>query len=208
MANGQEAPSALFNLINQGARYLAPNALSLLMGEGAPPLPNVPDVPGKVPPTTDPRGFGSIAELMGIGENFIPGPGPAKVGGSLLASLMGAGMKRVLPEELFHVVGKKYKEGQPLLSLYKQHGNKAYDMFNKRWPDAGADMGVYHANQTMFYDNLKDAQEHAQTYGGKVLKVDPKKVNELFFDEAEKPGFWSTRESVDPDAFVVVPKLK
>lgn len=175
-----------------------------MTGGAPPPLHNVPEY-GKVPPTTDPRGFGSIAELMGIGENFIPGPGPAKVGGSLLAGLMGAGMKRVLPEELFHVVGKKYKEGQPLRSLVDQYGDKAYNMFNKRWPDTGADMGIYHARQTMFYDNLKDAQEHAQSYGGKVLKVDPKKVNELFFDEAEKPGFWSTRERVDPDAFVVIP---
>lgn len=92
---GQAAPSALFDLINRGARYMAPNALSMLLGENAPPLPNVPAMPGKVPPTDDPRGFGALAELTGIGENFIPGPGPAKLGGGVLAGLMGMGATKM-----------------------------------------------------------------------------------------------------------------
>lgn len=86
--NGQEAPGALWSLLQRGAQYMAPNALSLLMGEGAPPLPNVPEY-GKVPPTTDPRGFGAVAEAANIGQNFMPQAGTAKLGGGALAALIG-----------------------------------------------------------------------------------------------------------------------
>jgi hypothetical protein len=86
--------AATFILAQRAAESLAPNMMSLLRGDAPPALLNVPDTPGKVPPTDDPRGFGAVAEAASIGENFIPGPGPAKLGGSMLAGLMGLGARK------------------------------------------------------------------------------------------------------------------
>jgi hypothetical protein len=103
MQPGQEVPRGLLSLIQGGANYVAPNALSLLTGDAAPPLPNVPEMPGKVPSTQDPRLFGAVAEAANVGQNFIPQGGTAKLGGGVLAALMGAGARKGLmkaPEAL------------------------------------------------------------------------------------------------------------
>lgn len=87
------APQALLHLLQQGGNYIAPNIMSLMLGQPAPPLANM-SQHGKTPSTADPRGFGLLAEATNIGQNFIPGPGPAKIGGGMLATLMGLGMSK------------------------------------------------------------------------------------------------------------------
>jgi hypothetical protein len=55
-----------------GLRMLAPNAASLLTGEPAAPLPNFPQMPGKIPSTSDPRIAGAMGEFANIGINVLP----------------------------------------------------------------------------------------------------------------------------------------
>ena len=119
-----------------------------------------------------------------------------------MAGTLKGGMKP--PSELYHVAGSGYKAGQPLQSLYKRLGDKAYEAYAERWPEAG-DMGQYHAHQTFFYDNLKEAQEHVEAFGGQVIKVDPSKVKGLSRDNLEIPygkkeGYWVTGEDVPANA--------
>jgi len=59
-----------------------------------------------------------------------------------------------------------------LASLYSQHGDAAYDMYAKRWPDAG-DLAQYHAHYVHLYDSLADAHMHASVHGGKIYRVLP-----------------------------------
>ena len=57
-----------------------------LLQEPPPPLPNVPDTPGKVPPTHDPRTGPAVFEAVDLASNFIPFgmlPRTAKVAGRL-----------------------------------------------------------------------------------------------------------------------------
>jgi hypothetical protein len=79
----QPVPDSWINLENVGrlARWLAPNITSLALGEERPPLPNLPDTPGKVPSTADPRYAEALAEAAMIGSNFVPLPlgGAARV---------------------------------------------------------------------------------------------------------------------------------
>jgi hypothetical protein len=111
----------------------------------------------------------------------------------------------VVPSRLFHVVAEKADLSRGLKSLFRQFGSKAYDMFAKRWPEA-ANLGEYHAHNTHFYDNLEAAQFHADQYGGKILEINPQKVDELKFDTLERPGFWTTTSDVPPDAIMRVVK--
>jgi hypothetical protein len=125
------------------------------------------------------------------------------VGGGMLGAERGAlGMAggKGIPKELYHVAGPEYQSGSPLQSLYRRLGNEAYDEFAKRWPEAG-DLGQYHAHNTFFYDNLADALDHADNFGGKVLKVDPSQVGGLTRDKLERPhgakeGYFVTTEDV------------
>jgi hypothetical protein len=108
------------------------------------------------------------------------------------------------PKELFHVTGDDYRAGQPIKSLYRQYGDEAYDKYAERWPEAG-DMGQYHAHQNFFYESLPEAQEHVDEFGGKILKIDPSKIDGLRRDNLEigygkDAGFWTTREDVPPEA--------
>jgi hypothetical protein len=64
-------------LAHTAADYFAPNLTSLLMGEPAPPIANLPDTPGKVPSTDDPRFAGAATEIGYYGQNFLPVGGPA-----------------------------------------------------------------------------------------------------------------------------------
>jgi hypothetical protein len=67
---------------------------------------------------------------------------------------------RKIPKVLYHVVGSAYHDGDGLKSLYSQHKDDAYDIFDSRWPDNNG-LGHYHAHYIFFYDNLEDAKEHA-----------------------------------------------
>ena len=133
--------------------------------------------------------------MMGTGGIMgVPVKGAEKALGS---GIVRPFMKQ--PNELYHVVGPEYEAGQPLRSLYSRKGNAAYDEYAARWPEAG-DLVQYHPHQNFFYDKLADAENHAADFGGKVLKIDPQKVEGLNFDKNE--GFWTTREDVSPDAFL------
>ncbi len=185
------------------ARWLYPNVTSLAMGEPPRPIPSMPTTPGKVQGTDDPRIGSSMLEVVDLLSNMAPGKAAVGAGIKLGAGLLSPAMKNKLPRELWHVVGPDYVTGQPLQSLYRRHGNKAYDMFAQKWPEAG-NLGEYHAHRNFFYDNMKEAEEHADVFGGRVMKIDPKKVGGLYLDTLEKsykkPGFWATAEDVPPEA--------
>jgi hypothetical protein len=106
------------------------------------------------------------------------------------------------PKVLYHVVGPDYRDGEPLISLYRQHKDDAYDIFNTRWPDNGG-IGHYHAHYIFFYDNLKDAKSHALQFGGKILAVDPEWIEDLRFETLERPGYWITPYDVPPEALTI-----
>src|SRR5919108_6514271 len=85
---GQEHLRDLFDLLTRGANFVAPAIMSLMRGEPAPPLPNVPDMAQKVPSTDDPRPLNAAAELANIGTHLMPlGPVPASAARSLPALL-------------------------------------------------------------------------------------------------------------------------
>jgi hypothetical protein len=75
--------------------WLAPNLTGLLTGQPAPPLPNLPSMPGKVPLTDDPRVAGAIGEAANIGIGLFPLPG---VGPALGAGRFFPWLRRVAPE--------------------------------------------------------------------------------------------------------------
>jgi hypothetical protein len=139
------------------------------------------------------------AATLPMGTGAIAGV-PVRAGEAVLGSGAVRGVEsgmRETPQELYHVVGEDYKSGDPLRSLYSRKGNAAYDEYAARWPEAG-DLVQYHPHQNFFYDTLADAQNHASDFGGKILKVEPSKVEGLHFDKNE--GFWTTRDDVPPDA--------
>jgi len=107
---------------------------------------------------------------------------------------------REVPDTLYHVVGDDYVEGQPLKSLYQQHGDDAYDMFAEKWPEAG-DATLSHPHRIFFYETEEAARDHADTFGGRVMKVDPSQIDDEFlrFDTEERPGFWVSTGQVPPD---------
>jgi len=88
---GNESARAVWS----GLQMLAPNTASLLSGEPAPPLPDLPATPGKVPSTDDPRIAGAMGEAANLGINFLPMPvaGIAGAGGGILGL-----MRRTAPE--------------------------------------------------------------------------------------------------------------
>jgi hypothetical protein len=109
---------------------------------------------------------------------------------------------RKIPPRLYHVVGDNWRPGQPLQSLYRQHGNDSYERFGQRWPDA-ADFAEYHAHLIFFYDNSRDAEEHAASLGGRVVQVDPDQID-LRWDDLEAPGYWVTPYDVPGTAVRLV----
>ncbi len=108
---------------------------------------------------------------------------------------------REVPDTLYHVVGDGYQEGQPLRSLYDQHGDNAYDMFAEKWPEAG-DAALDHPHRIFFYDTEEAARDHAEEFGGRVVKVDPSLIDDesLRFDTQEAPGYWVSLDRVPPEA--------
>jgi hypothetical protein len=142
------------------------------------------------------RGIGNrAADLAGL---VIGGGYPMAQSGAL--GMAGGNIMGKTPKELYHVVGPEYQQGQPLKSLYSRKGDKAYDEFAAKWPDAG-DLALDHPHKIFFYEDAAKAAEHAADLGGRVVKVDPSKVSGLQFDKLEKPGYYVTRDDVPPDAF-------
>lgn len=58
-----------------------------------------------------------------------------------------------------------------LLSLYTQHGDEAYEIFDKRWPDGDNALAQYHVHCVHCWSNLADAQKHLRDFGGKLYAV-------------------------------------
>lgn len=56
-----------------------------------------------------------------------------------------------------------------LLSLYRQHGEDAYEIYAARWPEAG-ELGQYHAHYVHCYATLEEAQAHVND--GKIYAID------------------------------------
>jgi hypothetical protein len=81
--------------VGQAAQHYAPNAYSLLSGQEAPPIANVPEY-GKVPSVEDPRYGRALGEEANILQNFVGAPG-IKGGAALAAGAIGAGLRRELP---------------------------------------------------------------------------------------------------------------
>lgn len=83
-----EMGSALGDL----GRYLAPNIMSLISGQKAPPPAPMADQPGKTPSTDDPRVSGALAEgaEAGLGALTLMGPGGLAAGGARALARGGA----------------------------------------------------------------------------------------------------------------------
>ena len=99
-----------------GLRMLAPNTASLLSGEPAPPLPNLPATPGKVPSTDDPRIAGAVGEAANSGINFLPMPGAgiASAGRGILGL-----MRRATPELVESLASRSpFMNNPPVKSLH------------------------------------------------------------------------------------------
>lgn len=58
-----------------------------------------------------------------------------------------------------------------LVSLYRQHGTAAYEMYAIRWPESGA-LAEYHAHYVHMYATVEGARQHAAVNGGKIYEVD------------------------------------
>ena len=69
----------------------------------------------------------------------------------------------------YHVCAKW--DGLNLESLYKQHGEEAYEIFTAKWPEA-SDLAQYHCNIIHLYATLAEAVEHQEEYGGEILVID------------------------------------
>jgi hypothetical protein len=112
-------------------------------------------------------------------------------------------LQRTVPRYLYHTVDASYQAGQPLLSLYSQHGGKAYDIFAKRWPQ-GKELGEYHAHYVFMYDTAREALEHVVEHGGKVVKIKSAEIPDVRFDDLEQPGHWVARDEIPPEAICAV----
>ena len=64
-----------------------------------------------------------------------------------------------------------YWDGKDLESLYKQHGDEAYEMFAEKWPESG-NLSQVHAHVTHLHSSIKEAKEFAAQYGGMILMID------------------------------------
>ena len=98
------------DVINALAEWLMPNFTSLARGEGAPPIANFPETPGKVPPV-DPRGSRASGEALENLSNLI-GPGLFKGAGAaaipIAAKVFG---KEAISATIGNLTGKAAKLG-------------------------------------------------------------------------------------------------
>lgn len=83
----------------------------------------------------------------------------------------------------YHVCTKW--DGSNLESLYKQHGEDAYEMFAAKWPEA-SELAQYHADIIHLHSNLDDAKEFCEEYGGEILVIsDPDSELNIKIDTLE-----------------------
>ena len=105
--------------------------------------------------------------------------------------------------ELYHVVGDAYRDG-PLLSLYDQHGDDAYEIFEARWLEASG-AAHYHVHCIFFYETLTEARAHAEDFGSRILQIDPSQVEDLQQDSLEiNDGNYYTRHPVPASAITIL----
>lgn len=78
---------------------------------------------------------------------------------------------------IYHVAPENHSGN--LESLYKQHGDDAYEMYATRWPEAG-ELAQYHAHYVHCYSTLDEAREH--TNGGKIYAVDVEAMEDDFIE--------------------------
>ena len=62
-------------------------------------------------------------------------------------------------------------DGNDLTSLYDQHGEQAYELYEAKWPESG-NLGSYQVHQVHLYTSAAEAQKHAEIWGGEVLLVE------------------------------------
>ena len=73
-------------------------------------------------------------------------------------------------EKIYHVAPKNHTGD--LISLFSQHGDDAYDIFAKRWPESSS-LGQYHAHYVHCYATLDDAVGHLTNHvgDGKIYEI-------------------------------------
>jgi hypothetical protein len=78
--------------------------------------------------------------------------------------------RKETPEQAiyYHVTAKW--DGQDLESLYDRYGEKAYDMYADRWPDA-EELAYAHAHIIHLHATEAKTKEYAEVYGGEILII-------------------------------------
>lgn len=79
-------------------------------------------------------------------------------------------MTAATPPNIFYHVTNKW-DGGCLNSLYLMYGEEAYSIFLRKWPLSG-DIGKHHVHFVHMYGDLREAQDHRNTFGGEILIVD------------------------------------
>jgi len=90
------------------------------------------------------------------------------------------------PRTYYHVAPDTYRIGTTLESLHAIHGDAAYDMYAKRWPDAGT-LGFIHAHYVHLHATLADAQAYVEDFGGIILSVTLDEDIKVIIDQDEYP---------------------
>jgi hypothetical protein len=87
-------PANVRGLAAMAAQALAPNLMSLMAGEAARPIPDMPAMPGKIPSADDPRYGMAAAELADFAGMFAGPGGPAKAAGTIGAGIAAKAARR------------------------------------------------------------------------------------------------------------------
>lgn len=82
----------------------------------------------------------------------------------------------------YHIVDDSYTGGD-LESLYNQYDEDAESIYMQRWPEAG-DLVNSHIYMIHMYDNLQDALEHKEVFGGRILQINGEDL-EVVIDQDE-----------------------
>lgn len=110
------------------------------------------------------------------------------------------------PITLWHVMGRRYKQGDDILSWGQQEAEGRLPKRGKskhwKWPDV--DTG-YDSHLVCSYTDRREAERHAEEYGGRLLQIDvpPNAVDAgmrpvindegfLCFHNPRVPGEWVT----------------
>ena len=84
----------------------------------------------------------------------------------------------------YHVCADGW-DGEDLESLYTIYGEKAYDMFQEKWPETG-DMCFTHAHMVHMHLTLDDAVEYQGEYGGEIVEISTEDLD-IIIDYEEYP---------------------